>query len=528
MTTALRGQATGRFYKAFHAWSRLGIAHQRRCFTPTHSVNEANDAHSSRLTNEQHGQGEVRRSKRETRLAELGYTPQSVGHIKIPQERLARILKHPDFLNKLSAVYGTTIEPVTEPPQDQSEPTDLQAIRVVTPERRIWTMVKGILRLENAEEHDFDKCSSSLANQEHAGEDKQVQISYHMPRRVFGLLTENDSELMSKIEERFMVRIKVSTRKGSHQRPGIFINGKQDAATKALNFVKSVDFPAEESTPVQLKPDEIRETYKTAMRSVPSSVVVLTTHDGSSGAKVTLDSIRGMTVSSMTSVTLEPEPIISFSIRGPSRTLDCINQGQPFYVNFLADNRQGALIAGEFAQYHEDPSQPFRTLEEQELTSISPHMDSRGPYFKGRDNPAYFKCELLPGKTIEIGDHTVIFARVEHIWVSPRMYSQRPKFLAYAQTQYHALAKKPIDLTPPEASVAQPQQPTTTKSEASQTPQGPTAAEIEDAKTAQEFNDKYWSMAMGEGEEEDGILEERAADQRAVGDAEKPADFDKK
>ncbi|THY24123.1 hypothetical protein D6D01_05652 [Aureobasidium pullulans] len=444
-----------------------------------------------------------------------------------------RALQNWDTLRS-HAVYGTTIEPVTEPPQDQSETAGLQAIRVVTPERRIWTMVKGILRLENAEEHDFDKYSSSLANQEHAGEDKQVEtsddrveISYHMPRRVFGLLTENDSELMSKIEERFMVRIKVRTRKGS-QRPGIFIKGKQDAATKALNFIKSVDFPAEESTPVQLKPDEIKETYKTAMRSVPSSVVVLTTHDGSSGAKVTLDSIRGMTVSSMTSVTLEPEPIVSFSIRGPSRTLDCVNQGQPFYVNFLADNRQGALIAGEFAQYHEDPSQPFRTLEEQELTSISPHMDSRGPYFKGRDNPAYFKCELLPGKSIEIGDHTVIFARVVHIWASPRMYKQRLNLLAYAQTQYHALAKRPIDLTPPEPSVAQPQQQTTTKSEASQTPQGPTAAEIEEAKTAQEFNDKYWSMATGEGEEEEGILEERAADQRAVGDAEKPADFDKK
>jgi flavin reductase (DIM6/NTAB) family NADH-FMN oxidoreductase RutF len=182
------------------------------------------------------------------------------------------------------------------------------------------------------------------------------------------------------------------------------------------------------------------------MRSVPSSVVVITTRVPS--AQSNIDSLRGMTVSSMSSVTLEPEPIISFSIRGPSRTLDCITAGQPFTVNFLNTHPTGAHIADVFSRPHDDPSQPFRIINDSGLADVYESSDPAGPAIGGIHIPARFTCEPLPGKSLEIGDHTVVFARVTDILSVPVIPSNKKRtFLAYAQTEYRGIQASKVPLT---------------------------------------------------------------------------------
>jgi flavin reductase (DIM6/NTAB) family NADH-FMN oxidoreductase RutF len=256
------------------------------------------------------------------------------------------------------------------------------------------------------------------------------------------ILESNDSEVLRRIEETFNVQIIIT----GGVRPRV--SGERSAVDAAVAFINDmkINLPPP-PPPVWLSPVD---KYKAIMRNVPSSVVVLTTQlatEQDPDADFTHDSVRGMSVSSMTSVTVDPEPIVSFSIRRPSRTLDCILQGRPLVVNFLAANESCAQIAHIFSQPHDDPLAPFLSVVEKGLANVTRANNSRGPFLTGQNVAAYFNCEILPEKTVEIGNHSVIFARVTSS--IRRVKTQHRKldavFLAYAQSQYYALDKhRPI------------------------------------------------------------------------------------
>lgn len=57
-----------------------------------------------------------------------------------------------------------------------------------------------------------------------------------------------------------------------------------------------------------------------------------------------------MTVSSFSSVTLDPKPTITFSITKPSRTYDAIANSRRFNIHVLRDDENGARLAHHFTQ----------------------------------------------------------------------------------------------------------------------------------------------------------------------------------
>lgn len=84
------------------------------------------------------------------------------------------------------------------------------------------------------------------------------------------------------------------------------------------------------------------EQFRSIMRLVPHSVVVCTS---------TLDStVRAMTMSSFTSLTLTPTPLVTFNIATPSRTLDAISASRHFNIHVMAGNAQGAALADRFTR----------------------------------------------------------------------------------------------------------------------------------------------------------------------------------
>ncbi|KAK8116975.1 flavin reductase like domain-containing protein [Apiospora kogelbergensis] len=67
-------------------------------------------------------------------------------------------------------------------------------------------------------------------------------------------------------------------------------------------------------------------------------------------AAVTGPTPRAMTVSSFSSVTLDPKPTITFSITKPSRTYDAIANSRRFNIHVLRDDENGARLAHHFTQ----------------------------------------------------------------------------------------------------------------------------------------------------------------------------------
>ncbi|KAI5300124.1 hypothetical protein KEM56_002705 [Ascosphaera pollenicola] len=105
--------------------------------------------------------------------------------------------------------------------------------------------------------------------------------------------------------------------------------------------------------------DSLSESSKVAinadirylMRHVPHPVAIITaTNPGASTAKETF---RGMTVSTFNTVTLYPEPVISFNVKTPSETYNAICQSKRFLVHLLAPKPSTARLARDFARGNE-------------------------------------------------------------------------------------------------------------------------------------------------------------------------------
>jgi flavin reductase (DIM6/NTAB) family NADH-FMN oxidoreductase RutF len=503
MAVAIRGSATARFYRTFHAWSRLGSAshQQRRCFTPTRSIREANDTKPTNSRRDaQHVQTSESPNKQhdpDTRF-KTPPTLKTTEH-KIPADIFATLEQHPTYLRRIQDELDVKIEPTDIVTEDNR-----RIVRVTAKGNSAQHYVRSLL---TRHAHDAQTLDNTVFESREVRKNKTAVLKLSLSSEELALLQDNNDELRLRIAQTFAVRLDIEhdQRATAYGMRSVTITGERRAITSAKDFIQSLHLDLDQSsqlqqdrverplanpstpssvssrpartgprsstqaspqsntqtrsqpspqTSTQTSPQprtrstttNLKHDYKATMRSVPSSVVVLTTR--ASSADLNIDSLRGMTVSSMSSVTLEPEPIISFSIRGPSRTLDCITAGQPFTVNFLNTHPTGAHIADIFSRPHDDPSQPFRIINDSGLADIYESSDPAGPAIGGIHIPARFTCELLPGKSLEIGDHTVVFARVTDIWNVPSGPSTKKRtFLAYAQAEYRGVQASKIPLT---------------------------------------------------------------------------------
>lgn len=157
------------------------------------------------------------------------------------------------------------------------------------------------------------------------------------------------------------------------------------------------------------------------MRKVPYPVAIITATDPDTKGP-TKHSYRGMTVSSFSTVTLNPEPVVSFNVKRPSETLNALLASGRFLVHLLAPAKPTADLARDFSRGNHNLSIVggegdfgFAAYE----SCLSGDGERPLPLLRRRegdvqdvvDFPFVFECRVLP-QQMEVYDHTIVLGRV--------------------------------------------------------------------------------------------------------------------
>ncbi|KAL4910601.1 flavin reductase like domain-containing protein [Aspergillus multicolor] len=189
------------------------------------------------------------------------------------------------------------------------------------------------------------------------------------------------------------------------------------------------------------------------MRRVPYPVAIITSTDPNpptspSSPTATpstsnyTSQFRGMTVSSFMTVTLTPQPVISFNVRRPSETLHALLSSGRFLVHLLATDQATASLARDFARGNQNLALGKGMFEFVGVKSSSPletgpeavgAKEGKGPSIpplpmlrkrKGTDTsrsqagtesslfPFIFECRLLPESVVDVYDHTIVVGTI--------------------------------------------------------------------------------------------------------------------
>lgn len=136
------------------------------------------------------------------------------------------------------------------------------------------------------------------------------------------------------------------------------------------------------------------EQLRSIMRKVPQPIVVVTTaHDGQK---------RGVTVSSFTSISLEP-PLVSFCIRLPSKLSTLLHSSDRFVLHILTTEQVNASIAFSSNDPNADQDSIFESL---------PHSTKEGVPILDNTVGA-MQCTVE--KTLKLGDHELWIGKVDTI-----------------------------------------------------------------------------------------------------------------
>lgn len=164
------------------------------------------------------------------------------------------------------------------------------------------------------------------------------------------------------------------------------------------------------TTPESSLPEQLRSV----MRALTHPVVVCTALDAESSIP------RGMTMSSFTSLSLSPTPLVTFNVATPSRTLDAIRSGAPsggrrrggtFNIHILAGDASGARVAENFTRGNAEGL--FERLEGAKCL-----MDDGGaPRLDGAGVLCVLRCvvagdEAPGGGIVQVRDHVIVVGEV--------------------------------------------------------------------------------------------------------------------
>ena len=186
----------------------------------------------------------------------------------------------------------------------------------------------------------------------------------------------------------------------------------------------------------------LSDQIRLLMRRVPYPVAIITStdphaHDTDSNSN-SHDAFRGMTVSSFSTVTLHPEPMISFNVRRPSETLSALLSSGRFLVHLLSPGKATAALARDFSKGNQNLSIVSGEGAEFEYIShvvapdviplpllrrlIQTKTDTEATTPKQGEFPFVFECTLHP-KQMDIYDHTIVLGKVVGMIVPPQQPS---------------------------------------------------------------------------------------------------------
>ncbi|KAI5810817.1 flavin reductase like domain-containing protein [Pyronema omphalodes] len=162
---------------------------------------------------------------------------------------------------------------------------------------------------------------------------------------------------------------------------------------------------------------QISQQLRTSMRSLPYPVIILTTPpipSSSSSSPATTPTPptptigHGITLSSLSCLSLSPYPLITFNIKTPSRTSLSLHATGKFTIHILSATPHSAFVAGLFAQldtaYAEKMSPWERLRGNVELRDGVPVM--------GRGDAVVSRWDVVKERCVEVQDHEIWVGRV--------------------------------------------------------------------------------------------------------------------
>ncbi|KAK0735433.1 flavin reductase like domain-containing protein [Apiosordaria backusii] len=185
------------------------------------------------------------------------------------------------------------------------------------------------------------------------------------------------------------------------------------------------------------------EQFRSLMRLITHSVVVCTSSSPSPSSPQS-SVPRAMTMSSFTSLSLLPTPIISFNIATPSRTFDAVSSSRQFNIHVLADGPSGARIADWLARGNAAGLEVFERLEEETGCGYTKGQQKgeEAPVIKGPGVLYVLRCKLLDepmGGLVKVRDHYIVLGEVSEI-VELNGGDEGDKFgLLYTDRKYRML-----------------------------------------------------------------------------------------
>ena len=168
---------------------------------------------------------------------------------------------------------------------------------------------------------------------------------------------------------------------------------------------------------------------------------------------------RGLTVSSFNSVTLDPEVIVSFNVRVPSRTWDAISDSRNLVAHFLTASPAGAALAHEFTRPHERPDEAFWNLRRMGAYVSGARSRTAAPKIRFKDAVlATVRATLVKDKCVAVGDHMIVVAKVDKVELPDEVAKKAlsdanvmDKGLTYAQRGYRSVGHEIQPMTMSEA-----------------------------------------------------------------------------
>ncbi|XWX00186.1 hypothetical protein V2A60_008206 [Cordyceps javanica] len=178
-------------------------------------------------------------------------------------------------------------------------------------------------------------------------------------------------------------------------------------------------------------PNPPPEQLRAVMRLLSQSVVVCT---AAGRDRVP----RAMTMSSFTSLTLKPTPVVTFNVATPSRTLDSIVASRTLNIHILSGDSSGAAVADHFTRGNVG-GDVFAGLDGVVLQrSADADADAAAPpLLRGKGVVHVLRCKLLGDEPsrglIRVRDHMIVVAEV--VEMLPGVESNEFG-LAYADRKY--------------------------------------------------------------------------------------------
>ncbi|CAI4212919.1 unnamed protein product [Parascedosporium putredinis] len=132
-----------------------------------------------------------------------------------------------------------------------------------------------------------------------------------------------------------------------------------------------------------------------------------------------------MTMSSFTSLSLDPIPLVSFNIKRPSRTLDAIRESGTFNIHVLRADTHGVKVAEWFATSNIS----FNPFENIQSSGCQVYPEETGAILWGEGVRTVLRCKVE--KLMSVRDHEIVAGEVVEVVGGGEFEA-----LAYAQRQY--------------------------------------------------------------------------------------------